>query len=73
MGVNAGSFFGQIICAQLAESPRLGWHWGFGAAGVGMLLGLALYLPLRPSYLAGIGDAPNRVHRRRRRSASARR
>ena len=61
MGVNAGSFFGQIICAQLAESPRFGWHWGFGAAGVGMLLGLALYLPLRPKYLAGIGDAPNRA------------
>jgi POT family proton-dependent oligopeptide transporter len=61
MGVNAGSFFGQIICAQLAESPRFGWHWGFAAAGVGMLAGLALYLSLRPKYLAGIGDAPNRA------------
>ena len=44
MGINAGAFFGQIICASFAESPRWGWHWGFGAAGVGMLPGLITYL-----------------------------
>ncbi len=43
------------------ESPRWGWHWGFGAAGVGMLLGLAMYLALRRKYLAGIGEVPNRI------------
>jgi POT family proton-dependent oligopeptide transporter len=58
MGVNVGAFFGQIVCGSFAESPRFGWHWGFGAAGVGMVLGLALYVWLRPRYLAGIGDRP---------------
>jgi len=61
MGTNAGAFFGQIICSYFAESPRWGWHWGFGAAGVGMLLGLGTYVALRRRYLAGIGDAPKRV------------
>jgi len=61
MGVNVGAFLGYIVCGFLAESPRFGWHWGFGAAGVGMLLGLGLYLALRRRYLAGIGEVPNRV------------
>jgi POT family proton-dependent oligopeptide transporter len=61
MGVNTGAFFGQIICGYFATSPRWGWHWGFGAAGVGMLLGLGTYLALRPKYLAGIGEVPNRA------------
>ena len=61
MGVNAGAFFGQIVCGYFATSPRWGWHWGFGAAGVGMLLGLGTYLALRRKYLAGIGELPNRV------------
>jgi POT family proton-dependent oligopeptide transporter len=61
MGVNAGAFFGQIICSYFAESPRWGWHWGFGSAGVGMLAGLLLYLMLKPKYLAHVGDAPDRA------------
>ena len=61
MGVNVGAFLGYIVCGGLAESPRWGWHWGFGAAGVGMLAGLATYLTLRRRYLAGIGDVPNRI------------
>jgi POT family proton-dependent oligopeptide transporter len=60
MGVNVGAFFGQIICSYFAESARFGWHWGFGAAGVGMLAGLLLYLVYKPKYLRGVGDAPNR-------------
>ncbi len=61
MGTNAGAFFGQIICSSFAESPRFGWHWGFGSAGVGMLAGLITYLALKPKYLAGIGGAPDRA------------
>ncbi len=38
MGVNLGSTFGPIICAYLAHTR--GWHWGFGAAGVGMVAGI---------------------------------
>jgi POT family proton-dependent oligopeptide transporter len=61
MGLNIGAFFGQIACGYLGESPRWGWHYGFGAAGIGMLCGLGLYLRLRPRYLKGIGDPPPRV------------
>jgi POT family proton-dependent oligopeptide transporter len=61
MGVNVGAFLGPLVVGYLGESPRWGWHYGFGAAGVGMLLGLFLYLQLRRRYLAGIGDLPNRA------------
>lgn len=37
MGVNAGAFFGMMLCGYLAET--IGWHWGFGLAGIFMLLG----------------------------------
>ena len=37
MGVNAGAFFGMMLCGYLASN--LGWHWGFGLAGVFMLFG----------------------------------
>lgn len=37
MGVNAGAFFGMMLCGYIAES--VGWHWGFGLAGIFMLLG----------------------------------
>jgi POT family proton-dependent oligopeptide transporter len=37
MGVNAGAFFGMMLCGYLAE--RIGWSYGFGLAGVFMLLG----------------------------------
>ncbi len=61
MGVNVGALLGQFVCGYFGESQRWGWHYGFGAAGVGMLCGLGLYLRLRHKYLAGIGDAPNRA------------
>jgi POT family proton-dependent oligopeptide transporter len=37
-----------LVCGTLGEV--YGWHWGFGAAGVGMLIGLAAYLAGRPSF-----------------------
>jgi POT family proton-dependent oligopeptide transporter len=37
MGVNAGAFFGMMLCGYIAE--RIGWSWGFGLAGIFMLLG----------------------------------
>src|SRR6187431_307500 len=42
VGVNIGGFLAPLICGTLGE--LYGWHWGFGAAGVGMLAGLAIYL-----------------------------
>jgi POT family proton-dependent oligopeptide transporter len=56
MGINLGAFICAFICGTLGE--QVGWHWGFGSAAVGMLLGLLLYLLGRPRYLAGIGEAP---------------
>lgn len=38
MGINAGALLGALICGYLAQV--FGWHWGFGAAGIGMLAGL---------------------------------
>jgi POT family proton-dependent oligopeptide transporter len=55
MGVNLGAFFGPLVCGYLAQSERFGWHYGFAAAGVGMVLGLAAYLWGRERYLPGIG------------------
>jgi len=42
VGVNLGAFLAPLICGFLGES--YGWHWGFGAAGVGMLAGLVVYV-----------------------------
>uniref|UniRef100_UPI003B3AAE29 peptide MFS transporter n=1 Tax=Sphingomonas sp. TaxID=28214 RepID=UPI003B3AAE29 len=42
VGVNIGGFLAPLICGTLGE--LYGWHWGFGAAGIGMLLGLCIYL-----------------------------
>lgn len=41
MGVNLGAFLSPFICGTLGQ--KVGWHWGFGAAGVGMMLGLLIY------------------------------
>jgi POT family proton-dependent oligopeptide transporter len=43
MGINLGAFFGPLICGGLAQSERFGWHWGFAAAGVGMLIGVTQF------------------------------
>ncbi len=42
MGINLGAFICNFVCGTLAAV--YGWHYGFAAAGVGMLLGLTVYL-----------------------------
>ena len=42
MGINLGAFISPLVCGYLGQ--RIGWHWGFGAAGVGMTLGLVQYV-----------------------------
>jgi POT family proton-dependent oligopeptide transporter len=42
MGINLGAFFSPLVCGTLGQ--KVGWHWGFGAAGVGMVIGLLIYL-----------------------------
>ena len=57
MGINTGAFIAPLICGWLAQSetfkgflgslglsPEHAWHWGFGAAGVGMTLGVIQYV-----------------------------
>lgn len=57
MGINVGAFFSPLVCGFLAQSPRFkqilvgygidpagSWHWGFGAAAIGMALGIVQYL-----------------------------
>ena len=43
MGINLGAMLGPLVCSTLGESDRFGWHYGFAAAGIGMLLGLIQY------------------------------
>jgi len=52
MGINLGAFFGPLVTGFLGEGYQ--WHWGFGAAGVGMVLGLIQYRMGQP-YLGDIG------------------
>jgi POT family proton-dependent oligopeptide transporter len=47
VGVNLGAFFSPLVCGTLGET--LGWHYGFAAAGVGMTIGLAIYLAATPT------------------------
>ncbi len=57
MGINIGAVLAPLVCGYLAQSagfksflasqgfdPAGSWHWGFGAAGVGMILGLVVFL-----------------------------
>ena len=53
MGINTGAFFGQLVTGFLGE--QIGWHWGFGAAGVGMLLGLIMFRVFAPRTLGDLG------------------
>lgn len=56
MGINVGALLATIICVYLGE--EYGWGYGFGAAGVGMFLGLMVFIFGRP-YLEGKGESLN--------------
>jgi POT family proton-dependent oligopeptide transporter len=57
MGINLGAFIAPLVCGYLGQ--RVSWHVGFGAAGVGMVLGVAQYVA-GAKYLgeAGLHPAP---------------
>jgi len=42
MGINLGAFLAPVVCGTLGE--KIGWHYGFAAAGVGMVSGLLIFL-----------------------------
>ncbi len=71
MGINIGALAAPLVTGFLAQSslfkewltawgldPTQSWHWGFGAAGVGMTLGLIVYV-LQGKRLAHVGRAPS--------------
>ena len=82
MGINLGAFLAPLVCGSLAQNawfrqqleawgldPRNSWHWGFGAAAVGMFLGLMQYVTtshwlgeagLRPAPTTGPEDHAGR-------------
>jgi POT family proton-dependent oligopeptide transporter len=55
MGINVGAAIGTIIAGYLGQT--YGWAYGFGAAGVGMLLGLVVFV-IGKGLLRGAGEAP---------------
>lgn len=56
MGINIGSFTATLLCGWLGET--YGWGYGFGAAGIGMLFGLAVFL-WGQKYLNGLAEPSN--------------
>lgn len=60
MGVNAGAFFGMMLCGYLAENK--GWSWGFGLAGIFMLLGM-LQFWLAGDLFGKIGAKPTKTNK----------
>lgn len=73
MGINLGAFLSPIVVGFLAQAessrnfiaslgfdPNSAWHWGFGAAGVGMTLGILQYL-LGQRKLAAVGNKPEQL------------
>ncbi|MHC9086021.1 peptide MFS transporter [Luteimonas sp. RIT-PG2_3] len=71
MGINLGAFVSPLVCGTLAQgawfrawladagfNPAQSWHWGFGAAGVGMLIGLMIFAWYRPNPQDAAAPAP---------------
>jgi len=56
MGINIGAFTATLLCGYLGE--KVGWAYGFGAAGIGMLLGLIIFL-WGQKYLEGLAEPPS--------------
>jgi proton-dependent oligopeptide transporter, POT family len=57
MGINLGAFLAPLVCGFLAV--EFGWAYGFGAAGVGMILG-TVWFAVQGHYLGNVGFAPSR-------------
>lgn len=60
MGVNIGSFLATLTCGYVGQ--EINWHYGFGLAGIGMMLGLIMfYLASKTNMLQGKGGEPEEV------------
>ena len=60
MGINVGAALGTILVGYLGQ--RIGWNWGFGLAGIGMVAGLIVFV-LGKKVLLGAGEAPAPLER----------
>ncbi len=71
VGLNVGGLLAPLVCGTLGE--LYGWHYGFGAAGIGMFVGLAIYLagrrylPPEPARVPVPATAPGQARRDGRR------
>ena len=63
MAINIGSTLGFLVCSYLGE--KIGWHWGFGAAGIGMSFGVLQFIYSK-KLLGVAGVNPNPMEDRRR-------
>jgi proton-dependent oligopeptide transporter, POT family len=59
IGINVGAFLASAVCGTLGE--KFGWMYGFGSAGVGMGLGVVVFLALSNRLLGEVGKAPKKV------------
>lgn len=55
IGINVGGFAGPLLAGYVAY--KYGWHYGFGLAGIGMILGQIVFM-WGQKYLVGVGDKP---------------
>ncbi len=56
MGINVGAFTGQLVVGYLGE--QIDWHYGFGAAAIGMFFGLLMYRMTENKFFGDIGVTP---------------
>jgi POT family proton-dependent oligopeptide transporter len=63
MGINLGAFAATLLCGYLGET--FGWRYGFGAAGIGMVIGLLTFLWGQP-HLHGLAEPPDAARLRQR-------
>ena len=59
VGINLGALLAPLVCGTLGQ--EIGWHWGFGAAGIGMTIALVTYIYA----LASRTLPPDELHRER--------
>jgi len=58
VGINIGAVLAALIAGTLGET--VGWHYGFGSAAIGMILGITIYQAMRARYLGEVGLTPPR-------------
>ena len=63
MSINIGSMLGFFVCGWLGE--KIGWHWGFGAAGIGMLAGVIQFIYFK-KFLGSAGLEPIPIEEKKR-------